>query len=208
MHHKGILIVMSGFSGAGKGTIVKEMLRRYKDEYQLSISATTRQPRVGEVDGESYFFLTKDKFESMIDEDGFVEWAEYVGNYYGTPKKWVDEQLEAGNKIILEIEMQGALKVRQRFKDALLLFITPPDYVTLKERLINRGTEDMETVQNILKRAVKETEYIEQYDHVIVNNDVSTAAEEIHNIVCREVKKRHMHEEFIENFINQYNTYK
>ncbi len=208
MHHKGILIVMSGFSGAGKGTIVKEMLRRYKDEYQLSISATTRQPRVGEVDGESYFFLTKDKFESMIDEDGFVEWAEYVGNYYGTPKKWVDEQLEAGNKIILEIEMQGALKVRQRFKDALLLFITPPDYVTLKERLINRGTEDMETVQNRLKRAVKETEYIEQYDHVIVNNDVVEAAEEIHDIVCREVKKRHMHEEFIENFINQYNTYK
>ena len=208
MHHKGILIVMSGFSGAGKGTIVKEMLNRYKDEYKLSISATTRQPRVGEVDGESYFFLTKDKFESMIDNDGFVEWAEYVGNYYGTPKKWVDEQLEAGNKIILEIEMQGALKVRQRFKDALLLFITPPDYVTLKERLINRGTEDMETVQNRLKRAVKETEYIEQYNHVIVNNDVIEAAEEIHDIVCREVKKRHMHEEFIENFINQYNTYK
>lgn len=208
MHHKGILIVMSGFSGAGKGTIVKDMLNRYKDEYKLSISATTRKPRVGEVDGESYFFLTKDKFESMIEDDGFVEWAEYVGNYYGTPKKWVDEQLEAGNKIILEIEMQGALKVRQRFKDALLLFITPPDYVTLKERLINRGTEDMETVRNRLKRAVKETEYIEQYNHVIVNNSVEEAAKEINEIVCREVKKRHMHEEFIDNFINQYNTYK
>ena len=208
MKHKGILIVMSGFSGAGKGTIVKEMLKRYGDDYKLSISATTRQPRKGEVDGKDYFFLTKDKFESMIEQDGFVEWAEYVGNYYGTPKKWVDEQLEQGNKIILEIEMQGALKVRQKFKDALLLLITPPDYLTLKERLINRGTEDMETVSNRLKRAVKETEYIEQYNHVIVNNSVAEAAEEINELVCREVEKRHMHEEFIENFINHYNTYK
>ena len=207
MKHKGILIVMSGFSGAGKGTIVKEMLRTY-DDYKLSISATTRNPRPGEEDGKDYFFLTKDKFESMIDQDGFVEYAEYVGNYYGTPKKWVDEQLEEGRKIILEIEMQGALKVRQRFKDALLLFITPPDYCTLKERLIGRGTEDMETVQNRLKRAVKETEYIEQYNHVIVNNSVAEAAKEINDIVCREVEKRHMQEEFIANFIEQYNTYK
>lgn len=208
MKHKGILIVMSGFSGAGKGTIVKEMLSRYKDEYNLSISATTRQPRTGEVDGKDYFFLTKEKFESMIEQDGFVEWAEYVGNYYGTPKEYVDKMLEDGKKVILEIEMQGALKVRQRFKDAVLLFITPPDYLTLKERLIGRGTEDMETVQNRLKRAVKETEYIQQYNHVIVNNSVVEAAEEIHELVCREVKKRHMHEEFIDNFINQYNTYK
>ena len=154
MEHKGILIVMSGFSGAGKGTIVKEILKKYGDDYKLSISATTRQPRKGEVDGKDYFFLTKDKFESMIEQDGFVEWAEYVGNYYGTPKEWVEDQLNKGNKIILEIEMQGALKVRQKFKDALLLFITPPDYLTLKERLINRGTEDMETVNNRLKRAV------------------------------------------------------
>ena len=197
MEHKGILIVMSGFSGAGKGTIVKEILNKYGDDYKLSISATTRQPRKGEEDGKDYFFLTKDKFESMIEQDGFVEWAEYVGNYYGTPKEWVEDQLNKGNKIILEIEMQGALKVRQKFKDALLLFITPPDYLTLKERLINRGTEDMETVNNRLKRAVKETEYIEQYNHVIVNNSVEEAADEINEIVCREVEKRHMHEEFI-----------
>ena len=105
MEHKGILIVMSGFSGAGKGTIVKEILNKYGDDYKLSISATTRQPRKGEEDGKDYFFLTKDKFESMIEQDGFVEWAEYVGNYYGTPKEWVEDQLNKGNKIILEIEM-------------------------------------------------------------------------------------------------------
>ena len=208
MQHKGILMVMSGFSGAGKGTIVKKLLEKYPGEYKLSISATTRQPRKGEVDGKDYFFLTKEEFISRMKEDGFIEWAEYVGNYYGTPKAYIEEELTKGSNIILEIEMQGALEVRKKFKDALLLFITPPDYLTLKERLINRGTEDMETVNNRLKRAVKETEYIEQYNHVIVNNSVEEAAEEINELVSREVEKRHMHEEFIENFINQYNTYK
>ena len=120
------------------------------------------------------------------------------------PKEYIEEQIEEGNNVILEIEMQGALQVRKKFKDALLLFITPPDYLTLKERLVNRGTEDMETIHNRLKRAVKETEYIEQYNHVIVNNDVEEAADEINNIVINEAKKRHMHEEFIANFIEQY----
>lgn len=206
MQHKGILMVMSGFSGAGKGTIVKRLLEKYPDEYKLSISATTRQPRVGETHGKEYFFLTKEEFISRMKEDGFIEWAEYVGNYYGTPKAYIEEELAKGSNIILEIEMQGALEVRKKFKDALLLFITPPDYKTLKERLVNRGTEDMETINNRLRRAVKETGYIEQYNNVIVNNDVEEAADEIHNIVQNEMKLRHKHEEFIANFIEQYNN--
>ena len=206
MQHKGILMVMSGFSGAGKGTIVKKLLEKYPGEYKLSISATTRQPRSGETHGKEYFFLTKEEFISRMKEDGFIEWAEYVGNYYGTPKAYIEEELAKGSNIILEIEMQGALEVRKKFKDALLLFITPPDYKTLKERLVNRGTEDMETINNRLRRAVKETGYIEQYNNVIVNNDVEEAADEIHNIVQNEMKLRHKHEEFIANFIEQYNN--
>ena len=206
MQHKGILMVMSGFSGAGKGTIVKKLLEKYPGEYKLSISATTRQPRSGETHGKEYFFLTKEEFISRMKEDGFIEWAEYVGNYYGTPKAYIEEELTKGSNIILEIEMQGALEVRKKFKDALLLFITPPDYKTLKERLVNRGTEDMETINNRLRRAVKETGYIEQYNNVIVNNDVEEAADEIHNIVQNEMKLRHKHEEFIANFIEQYNN--
>ena len=206
MQHKGILMVMSGFSGAGKGTIVKRLLEKYPDEYKFSISSTTRQPRVGETHGKEYFFLTKEEFISRMKEDGFIEWAEYVGNYYGTPKAYIEEELAKGSNIILEIEMQGALEVRKKFKDALLLFITPPDYKTLKERLVNRGTEDMETINNRLRRAVKETGYIEQYNNVIVNNDVEEAADEIHNIVQNEMKLRHKHEEFIANFIEQYNN--
>ncbi|MBE5935282.1 MAG: guanylate kinase [Lachnospiraceae bacterium] len=205
MQHKGILMVMSGFSGAGKGTIVKRMLEKYPDQYKLSISATTRKPREGETHGKEYFFLTKEEFIARMKEDGFVEWAEYVGNYYGTPKAYIEEELAKGSNIILEIEMQGALEVRKKFKDALLLFVTPPDYTTLKERLVNRGTEDMETIRKRLNRAVKETGYIEQYNNVIVNNDVEEAADEIHNIVMNEMKLRHKHAEFIANFIEQYN---
>ena len=206
MQHKGILMVMSGFSGAGKGTIVKKMLEKYPDQYKLSISATTRKPRVGETHGKEYFFLTKEEFIARMKEDGFVEWAEYVGNYYGTPKAYIEEELAKGSNIILEIEMQGALEVRKKFKDALLLFVTPPDYLTLKERLVKRGTEDMDTIKKRLNRAVKETGYIEQYNNVIVNNDVEEAADEIHNIVMSEMKLRHKHEEFIANFIEQYNN--
>ena len=206
MQHKGILMVMSGFSGAGKGTIVKKMLEKYPDQYKLSISATTRKPREGETHGKEYFFLTEEEFISRMKDDGFVEWTEYVGNYYGTPKAYIEEEIAKGSNIILEIEMQGALEVRKKFKDALLLFVTPPDYITLKERLVNRGTEDMETIKKRLNRAVKETGYIEQYNNVIVNNDVEEAADEIHNIVMNEMKLRHKHEEFIANFIEQYNN--
>ena len=124
--NKGILTVVSGFSGSGKGTIMKELMRRYADRYALSISATTRAPREGERDGIEYFFRTKEQFEQMIKEDALVEYAQYVGNYYGTPRAYVEEQLNAGKDVILEIEIQGALKVKEKFPDTLLLFVTPP----------------------------------------------------------------------------------
>ena len=132
---KGILIVVSGFSGAGKGTLMKKLMQDY-DNYALSISATTRQPRVGEEDGREYFFKTKDEFEKMIARDELIEYARYVENYYGTPKQYVMEQLEAGKDVILEIEIQGALKVKEKYPDTLLMFVTPPSAQELKDRNI------------------------------------------------------------------------
>ena len=158
MNKKGLLIVVSGFSGSGKGTVMKELISRY-DDYSLSISATTRKPREGETNGKEYFFLTKEEFESMIDNNDFVEWAEYVSNYYGTPKRYLEEQLSMGRKVILEIEIQGALKVKEQFPEALLIFMTPPSYSVLKERLIGRGTEDIDTVNKRLNRAIEEAEF-------------------------------------------------
>ena len=150
MKKKGLLIVVSGFSGSGKGTIMKQLLKKYEEQYALSVSATTRQPRPGEVDGREYFFRTTEQFEEMIGQDALIEYAQYVGNYYGTPKAYVEQQLAAGKDVILEIEIQGALKVKKKFPDTLLLFVTPPSVDVLRERLIGRGTEDAETVKKRL----------------------------------------------------------
>ena len=152
MEQEGILIVVSGFSGSGKGTIMKELLQRY-DNYALSISATTRQPREGEVDGREYFFKTREEFEKMIAKDELIEYAKYVNNYYGTPKAYVQEQLHAGKDVILEIEIQGALKVKEKFPETLLLFVTPPTASELKKRLVGRGTESMELIEQRMLRA-------------------------------------------------------
>lgn len=181
MEEKGILTVISGFSGAGKGTLVKALLDKY--EYGLSISATTRQPRAEEENGREYFFLARDEFEKMIEEKQLIEWAEYVGNYYGTPKQYVEEQLSAGKNVILEIEIQGALQVRELFPNALLLFITPPSAEELKDRLVGRGTEDQVTIEKRLKRAAEESVYIEQYDYLVVNDTLEDCVETVHNII-------------------------
>ena len=146
--NRGILIVVSGFSGSGKGTIMKELMKKHSEYYALSISATTRNPRPGEQDGVEYFFRTREEFERMIAEDELVEYAEYVGNYYGTPKAYVEEQLNAGKDVILEIEIQGALKVKEKFPDTLLLFVTPPSAEELKKRLVGRGTEEMSVIES------------------------------------------------------------
>ena len=143
MNQRGILIVVSGFSGAGKGTLMKELMKRYEETYALSVSATTRNPREGEVDGREYFFKTTEEFEKMIAKEELIEYARYVENYYGTPRTYVEQQLEAGKDVILEIEIQGALKVKERFPDTLLLFVTPPSAKELRRRLVGRGTETM-----------------------------------------------------------------
>lgn len=182
MDRKGILLVVSGFSGAGKGTLMKELVGRY-DQYALSVSATTRSPREGEVDGREYFFRTREEFEQMIAEDALIEHACYVGNYYGTPKAYVEEQLSKGKDVILEIEIQGALQIKKRFPDTLLLFVSTPDADTLKKRLVGRGTESMEVVENRLSRAAEEAEGIEQYDYFIINDDLDACVTQVHQII-------------------------
>lgn len=185
MHKKGILIVVSGFSGAGKGTLMKELLKKY-DNYALSISATTRKPREGEVDGREYFFKTTEEFEKMIAQDELIEYAKYVNNYYGTPRAYVEEQLASGKDVILEIEIQGALKVKEKFPETLLLFVTPPSADILKERLVGRGTETMEVIESRMQRAAEEAEGMEAYDYMVVNDDLDTCVKEMHHIISAE----------------------
>lgn len=186
---KGVLSIVSGFSGAGKGTIMKELLKKYPENYALSISATTRSPRVGEENGREYFFKTDTEFETMIKQDELIEYAGYVGHYYGTPKKFVMEQLQAGKDVILEIEIQGALKVKEKYPDTLLMFITPPTAQCLKERLVGRGTEDMATIEARLSRAVAESEGIENYDYFVVNDVLEDCVGEVHSIIqCQHSK--------------------
>lgn len=184
--NKGILTVVSGFSGAGKGTIMKELLNKYSEQYALSVSATTRAPRTGETDGVEYFFKSRDEFEKMIADEALIEYAQYVGNYYGTPRAYVEEQLDAGRDVILEIEIQGALKVKKRFPDTLLLFVTPPSADELKNRLVGRGTEPMDVIESRLARALEEAEGIEEYDYLVINDVLSECVEEVHEIIQNE----------------------
>ena len=201
--NKGILTVVSGFSGAGKGTIMKELLKQHPDTYALSISATTRNPRPGETDGVEYFFRTREEFEQMIAEDALIEYAQYVGNYYGTPKTYVEEQLLAGKNVILEIEIQGALKVKEKFPDTLLLFVTPPSAEELKNRLVGRGTETMDVVESRLRRANEEAEGIEQYDYLVINDVLEDAVEEVHQIIQNEHYRVSRNETSIEMMRNE-----
>lgn len=182
MNNKGILIVISGFSGAGKGTLMKKLLQTY-DNYALSISMTTRKPREGEKDGVEYFFTDKEQFEKRISEDGFIEYACYCDNYYGTPRAYVEEQLNAGKDVILEIEIQGALQVKEKFPESLLLFVTPPSAKELERRLVGRGTESEEVIKKRLSRASEESEGIEAYDYIVVNDNLEVCVEELHSLV-------------------------
>ena len=177
----GLLIVISGFSGAGKGTILNRLLRDY-DEYDFSVSMTTRAPRDGEVNGKDYFFVTRDEFEKAIKEDGFVEYAEYCGNYYGTPKAYVEEQLKKGKSVILDIEVQGAMQIKEKFPDALMVFVAPPSIDILLQRLRARGTETEEVIQKRLLRAKEEVERIDKYEYLVINDDLDTAVSELHQM--------------------------
>ena len=182
MKRTGILIVVSGFSGAGKGTLMKRLLERY-DNYALSISMTTRLPRPGEEHGKHYFFVDRDEFEKHIEDDGFIEYADYCGNYYGTPRAYVEKCLEEGRDVILEIEIQGAIKIKNKFPDAVLVFVTPPDAGELKRRLMGRGTETEDVIRKRLSRAVEEAQGIENYAYIVVNDELEKCVEDIHAIV-------------------------
>ncbi len=183
MRNEGILIVVSGFSGAGKGTLMKRLVEEY-DGYSLSISATTREPRPGEEDGREYFFLSREQFEKRIADHALIEHAEYCGNYYGTPKDYVERELAAGRDVILEIEIQGALKIKEQYPDALLLFVSTPDAKELRRRLSGRGTETAEVIRKRLGRAAKEAEGIEAYDYIVINDDLETCVRELHGIIA------------------------
>ena len=185
MQNKGILMVISGFSGAGKGTLVKKLLSEY-DNYALSISMTTRGPREGEQDGREYFFRTREQFEENIAKNGFIEYAQYCGNYYGTPKAYVEEQMQAGKDVILEIEIQGARKIKKKFPEAVLVFVTAPSMEKLKERLVGRGTETAVVIHQRLARAAQEAEGVDEYDYLLVNDQLEDAVDRLHNIIQSE----------------------
>ena len=197
MKEKGILIVISGFSGAGKGTLMKKLLETY-DNYALSVSMTTRSPREGEEDGVAYFFVSRQQFEETIKNDGFIEYASYCDNYYGTPKAYVEEQLQAGKDVILEIEIQGALQVKKKFPESLLMFVTPPNATELERRLRGRGTETDEVIAQRLARASEESEGVEAYDYIVVNDDLDRCVEELNSMVEAARNQPVRQKEFIE----------
>jgi guanylate kinase len=179
---KGILVVVSGFSGSGKGALMKMLVEKY-DSYALSVSMTTRPPRPGEMDGREYYFVSRERFEETIADGGLIEYAVYADNYYGTPTAYVEREQNTGKDVVLEIETQGALKVKERFPEALLLFVVPPSIAELKRRIAKRGTESSEDIEKRLRWARAETEKIEHYDYIVVNDDLDKCVEYLHSLI-------------------------
>lgn len=182
---RGLLIVISGPSGAGKGTICKSFMEKNKDVV-LSVSATTRSPRKGEVDGVNYHFMTKEQFKDKIEANDFLEYAEVYDNFYGTPKSNVEELLESGKDVILEIDIQGALKVKENTEDGVFVFILPPSMEELKQRIIKRGSETEESLMKRFKSAYKEINFVSKYNYAVVNDEVETAVEKLESIITAE----------------------
>ena len=199
MEKKGILIVISGFSGAGKGTLVRELLRRHGQDYVLSVSMTTRVPRPGEREGVEYFFTDREHFEETVAREGLIEYAEYCGNYYGTPRDYVERQLLSGRDVILEIEIQGAHKVKKQYPDALTLFVMTPDAEELRYRLESRGTESAEVIEKRMQRAAQEALGIEKYEYIVVNDNLEKCVDEVHRIIIAAHNAPHRNREFIDN---------
>lgn len=187
---RGLLIVLSGPSGVGKGTVRKELFSQPDTNYEYSISMTTRTPREGEVDEVDYFFKTRSEFEELIEQDQLLEWAEFVGNYYGTPLEYVNKMRDAGRDVFLEIEVQGAAQVRSKVPDGLFIFLAPPSLSELEERLIGRGTETDEVIASRLVAARQELEMMNLYDYVVENDEVENACDRINAIIIAEHCKR------------------
>lgn len=182
---KGLLLVISGPSGCGKGTICKKLLSRNQN-INFSISATTRKPRKGEANGINYFFVGEEEFKNMIKNDEFLEYASVHGNYYGTPKKYVFEKMAEGENIILEIDVQGALQIKEKYPEGVFIFILPPSMEELKNRIVKRGTESKEDIDRRLNNAYKEIELAKQYDYIVLNDQVLSAVEKIESIIIAE----------------------
>ena len=208
MNKKGSLVVISGFSGVGKGTVVKHMLEKDAN-YRLSVSCTSRPPRPGEEHGKSYFFITRDEFEEMIRDGALTEYTEYCGNYYGTPKAFLDEEMSLGHNIILEIEVNGALNIRKQYPDAVLIYIMPPSAGALWERLAERGSEEEGVRVRRIRRAAEEAEYIESYDYVIVNRDgeAGSCADEILTLIRALTHRVSLNKDFIAQTREQIQTF-
>lgn len=195
---KGLLIVLSGFSGAGKGTIMKHLLEAHPNDYNLSISCTTRDKRPGEEDGREYFFKSREEFDEMIESGKLLEYASFNGNSYGTPKDYVEKLLAEGKDVLLEIEIQGALQVKKMNPDALLLFTTPPSAKELENRLVGRGTESPKVIAERLAISCKESGFMDQYDYLIINDSLETAVDQVHNIIQAEHFKVNRNQSAIE----------
>lgn len=183
MEDQGLLIVLSGPSGVGKGTVRKHLFDHYNNDFDFSISMTTRAKRIGEVDGVDYFFKTKEEFEEYIKEGKLLEYANYVGNYYGTPIDYVRETLATGRDVFLEIEVQGALKVKKRMPEGIFIFLLPPNLEELRSRIVNRGTDAPEVISQRMEKAVEELELMKYYDYVVENDSVDKAAQKIRHII-------------------------
>lgn len=196
MERKGLLIVVSGFAGSGKGTLMNRLVEDYEG-YALSVSMTTRNPRPGEVHGREYFFVSKEEFEQKIDEGGLIEYASYVENYYGTPRDYVEEQMAAGKDVLLEIEIQGALKVKKRFPDAVLIFVLPPSVEELYRRLKNRGTETEDVIRKRMCRAREEAGVIGKYDYIVINDEIEESVKTLHGLIEAAHQTTGRNEEFI-----------
>ncbi len=202
---KGNLIVISGFSGSGKGTVVKQLVEKYG--YSLSVSATTRAPREGELDGREYYFKSVADFQNLIDYNGFIEWAMYVENYYGTPRKFVEDEMAKGNDVILEIEVQGAMNIKEQYPEAILIFVTAPSADSLKERLVGRGTESEEVINKRMRRAKEEAQDIGVYEYVVVNDEVDSCVDRINSIIVCQKCLKDNHIELIEDIKKELNAY-
>lgn len=199
--NKGLLIVLSGPSGAGKGTVVSQLLQN--DKYSLSISATTRTPRENEQDGIHYFFKTKDEFQNMIKDKKLLEYAQFCDNFYGTPLDYVEKQLQKGKNVILEIEVQGALQVKKLYPQAILIFLIPENISELRKRLINRNSEDLQTINKRIETAKKEIKLLHEYNYVVINNFVQQAVDDINKIVYIEKMKLFKSDNLIKNFLKE-----
>ena len=201
IYNKGLLIVISGPSGAGKGTVCKELMKKYN--YNISISATTRSPREGEVDGVNYHFLDKKSFEEKLSRDEFLEYAQVYGNYYGTLKKGVEDELNKGNNIILEIDIQGTLQVQKVYKNAVYIFLLPPSINELKNRILKRGSETEFSFNLRFSSVGEELKYMNSYDYAVINDDLDSAVEKVHSIINTEINRisRMNLDKFLEEYI-------